>query len=164
MTASIEGNGGMRRPRDPRSVDKGVYGKHPCLKNVATFANVPEILKKGAEWLRSVGTEGSSGRKDFALRGEVVNSGLIEVPMGPTMREVVYEIAGGLKNGKACKPVPIAGPSGGCLREAHMALPMAFDSLNKAGAIIGSGGLVVMEEETFLVSMAQFFMTFICNE
>ena len=148
----------------PRSVDKGLYGKPTCLNNVETFANVPDIIKKGADWFKSVGTEGSSGTKAFALTGNVVNTGLIEVPMGTTMREVVYDIGGGIKNGKAFKAVQIGGPSGGCLTEAHMDLPMDFDSLKKAGAIIGSGGLVVMDEDTCMVSIAQFFMNFICNE
>ena len=164
MTASIEGNRGMPRTKPPRSVDKGLYGKPTCLNNVETFANVPDIIKKGADWFKSVGTEGSSGTKAFALTGNVVNTGLIEVPMGTTMREVVYEIGGGIKNGKAFKAVQIGGPSGGCLTEAHMDLPMDFDSLKKAGAIIGSGGLVVMDEDTCMVSIAQFFMNFICNE
>ena len=164
MTASIEGNRGMPRTKPPRSVDKGLYGKPTCLNNVETFANVPDIIKKGADWFKSVGTEGSSGTKAFALTGNVVNTGLIEVPMGTTMREVVYDIGGGIKNGKAFKAVQIGGPSGGCLTEAHMDLPMDFDSLKKAGAIIGSGGLVVMDEDTCMVSIAQFFMNFICNE
>ena len=164
LTASIEGNRGMPRTKPPRSVDKGLYGKPTCLNNVETFANVPDIIKKGADWFKSVGTEGSSGTKAFALTGNVVNTGLIEVPMGTTMREVVYEIGGGIKNGKAFKAVQIGGPSGGCLTEAHMDLPMDFDSLKKAGAIIGSGGLVVMDEDTCMVSIAQFFMNFICNE
>ena len=164
LTASIEGNRGMPRTKPPRSVDKGLYGKPTCLNNVETFANVPDIIKKGADWFKSVGTEGSSGTKAFALTGNVVNTGLIEVPMGTTMREVVYDIGGGIKNGKAFKAVQIGGPSGGCLTEAHMDLPMDFDSLKKAGAIIGSGGLVVMDEDTCMVSIAQFFMNFICNE
>ena len=137
MTASIEGNRGMPRTKPPRSVDKGLYGKPTCLNNVETFANVPDIIKKGADWFKSVGTEGSSGTKAFALTGNVVNTGLIEVPMVTTMREVVYDIGGGIKNGKAFKAVQIGGPSGGCLTEAHMDLPMDFDSLKKAGAITG---------------------------
>ena len=164
LMTSIEGNRGMPRTKPPRSVDKGLYGKPTCLNNVETFANVPDIIKKGADWFKSVGTEGSSGTKAFALTGNVVNTGLIEVPMGTTMREVVYDIGGGIKNGKAFKAVQIGGPSGGCLTEAHMDLPMDFDSLKKAGAIIGSGGLVVMDEDTCMVSIAQFFMNFICNE
>ena len=164
MTASIEGNRGMPRTKPPRSVDKGLFGKPTCLNNVETFANVPDIIKKGAAWFRSVGTEGSSGTKAFALTGNVVNTGLIEVPMGTTLREVVYGIGGGIKNGKKFKAVQIGGPSGGCLTEEHLDLPMDFDSLKKVGAIIGSGGLVVMDEDSCMVNMAQFFMNFICEE
>ncbi len=164
MTASIEGNRGMPRTKPPRSVDKGLFNKPTCLNNVETFANVPDIIKKGAAWFRSVGTEGSPGTKAFALTGNVVNTGLIEVPMGTTLREVVYEIGGGIKNGKKFKAVQIGGPSGGCLTEEHLDLPMDFDSLKKVGAIIGSGGLVVMDEDSCMVNMAQFFMNFICEE
>ena len=120
MTASIEGNRGMPRTKPPRSVDKGLFGKPTCLNNVETFANVPDIIKKGAAWFRSVGTEGSPGTKAFALTGNVVNTGLIEVPMGTTLREVVYDIGGGIKNGKKFKAVQIGGPSGGCLTEEHL--------------------------------------------
>ena len=164
MTASIEGNRGMPRTKPPRSVDKGLFGRPTCLNNVETFANVPDIIKKGAAWFRSVGTDGSSGTKAFALTGNVVNTGLIEVPMGTTLREVVYDIGGGIKNGKKFKAVQIGGPSGGCLTEAHLDLPMDFDSLKKVGAIIGSGGLVVMDEDSCMVNIAQFFMNFICEE
>ena len=164
MTASIEGNRGMPRTKPPRSVDKGLFGRPTCLNNVETFANVPDIIKKGAAWFRSVGTEGSPGTKAFALTGNVVNTGLIEVPMGTTLREVVYDIGGGIKNGKKFKAVQIGGPSGGCLTEAHLDLPMDFDSLKKVGAIIGSGGLVVMDEDSCMVNIAQFFMNFICEE
>ena len=164
MTASIEGNRGMPRTKPPRSVDKGLFEKPTCLNNVETFANVPDIIKKGAAWFRSVGTEGSPGTKAFALTGNVVNTGLIEVPMGTTLREVVYDIGGGIKNGKKFKAVQIGGPSGGCLTEEHLDLPMDFDSLKKVGAIIGSGGLVVMDEDNCMVNIAQFFMNFICEE
>ncbi len=164
MTASIEGNRGMPRTKPPRSVDKGLFGKPTCLNNVETFANVPDIIKKGAAWFRSVGTERSPGTKAFALTGNVVNTGLIEVPMGTTLREVVYDIGGGIKNGKRFKAVQIGGPSGGCLTEEHLDLPMDFDSLKKVGAIIGSGGLVVMDEDSCMVNIAQFFMNFICEE
>ena len=164
MTASIEGHRGMPRTKPPRSVDKGLFGKPTCLNNVETFANVPDIIKKGAEWFRSVGTEGSSGTKAFALTGNVLNTGLIEVPMGTTMREVVYEIGGGIKNNKEFKAVQIGGPSGGCLTKYHLDLPLDFDSLKSVGAIIGSGGLVVMDEDSCMVNIAQFFMNFICEE
>ena len=164
MTASIEGNRGMPRTKPPRSVDKGLFERPTCLNNVETFANVPDIIKKGAAWFRSVGTASSPGTKAFALTGNVVNTGLIEVPMGTTLREVVYDIGGGIKNGKKFKAVQIGGPSGGCLTEEHLDLPMDFDSLKKVGAIIGSGGLVVMDEDSCMVNIAQFFMNFICEE
>lgn len=164
LTASIEGNRGMPRVKPPRTIEHGLWAEPTVLNNVETFANVPLIIKNGVEWYHSIGTEKSPGTKAFALTGNVVNTGLIEVPMGTTMREVVYEIGGGIKNGKAFKAVQIGGPSGGCLTEEHMDLPMDFDSLKKAGAIIGSGGLVVMDEDTCMVSIAQFFMNFICNE
>ena len=164
MTASIEGNRGMPRTKPPRSVDKGLFERPTCLNNVETVANVPDIITKGAAWFRSVGTESSPGTKAFALTGNVVNTGLIEVPMGTTLREVVYDIGGGIKNGKKFKAVQIGGPSGGCLTEEHLDLPMDFDSLKKVGAIIGSGGLVVMDEDSCMVNIAQFFMNFICEE
>ena len=164
MTASIEGNRGMPRTKPPRSVDKGLFNAPTCLNNVETFANVPDIITKGADWFKAVGTEGSTGTKAFALTGNVVNTGLIEVPMGTTMREVVYDIGGGIKNGKEFKAVQIGGPSGGCLTKEHLDLPMDFDSLKKVGAIIGSGGLVVMDEDSCMVNIAKFFMNFICNE
>ncbi len=164
LTASIEGNRGMPRTKPPRTVDKGLFEKPTCLNNVETLASVSGIIENGSEWYRSLGTEGSSGTKAFALAGNVVNTGLIEVPMGITLREVVYDIGGGIKNGKKFKAVQIGGPSGGCLTEEHMDLPMDFDSLKKVGAIIGSGGLVVMDEDTCMVNIAQFFMNFICEE
>ena len=154
----------MPRTKPPRSVDKGLFDKPTCLNNVETFANVPDIIKKGAAWFRSVGTEGSSGTKAFALTGNVNNTGLIEVPMGTTMREVVFDIGGGIKNDKEFKAVQIGGPSGGCLTKDHLDLPLDFDSLKSVGAIIGSGGLVVMDESSCMVNIAQFFMNFICEE
>ena len=164
LTASIEGNRGMPRVKPPRTIEHGLWAEPTVLNNVETFANVPLIIKNGVEWYHSIGTEKSPGTKAFALTGNVVNTGLIEVPMGTTIREVVFDIGGGIPNGKKFKAVQIGGPSGGCLTEAHMDLPMDFDSLKKAGAIIGSGGLVVMDEDTCMVSIAQFFMNFICNE
>ena len=164
LTASIEGNRGMPRTKPPRTVDKGLFEKPTCLNNVETLASVSGIIENGADWYRSLGTETSSGTKAFALAGNVVNTGLIEVPMGITLREVVYDIGGGIKNGKKFKAVQIGGPSGGCLTEEHMDIPLDFDSLKKVGAIIGSGGLVVMDEDACMVNIAQFFMNFICEE
>ena len=164
LTASIEGKRGMPRVKPPRTVDQGLWGKPTVLNNVETFANVPGILRKGAGWYRGIGTEGSSGTKTFALTGNVVNTGLVEVPMGTTLREVIFDIGGGIKDGKKFKAVQIGGPSGGCLTEAHLDVPMDFDSLKKLGAIIGSGGLVVMDEDTCMVEVARFFMHFTRNE
>ena len=164
LTASIEGNRGMPRVKPPRTIEHGLWAQPTVLNNVETFANAALILRRGADWYRSIGTPKSPGTKAFALTGNVVNTGLIEVPMGTTIREVIFDIGGGIPDGKKFKAVQIGGPSGGCLTEAHMDLPMDFDSLKKAGAIIGSGGLVVMDEDTCMVSIAQFFMNFICNE
>ena len=158
LTASIEGKRGMPRVKPPRTVDQGLWGKPTVLNNVETFANVPGIIRQGAGWYRGIGTEGSSGTKTFALTGNVVNTGLVEVPMGTTLREVIFDIGGGIPDGKKFKAVQIGGPSGGCLTEAHLDVPMDFDSLKKLGAIIGSGGLVVMDEDTCMVEVARFFM------
>ena len=164
LTASIEGKRGMPRVKPPRTVDQGLWGKPTVLNNVETFANVPGIIRQGAGWYRGIGTEGSSGTKTFALTGNVVNTGLVEVPMGTTLREVIFDIGGGIPDGKKFKAVQIGGPSGGCLTEAHLDVPMDFDSLKKLGAIIGSGGLVVMDEDTCMVEVARFFMHFTRNE
>ena len=164
LTASIEGKRGMPRVKPPRTVDQGLWGKPTVLNNVETFANVPGIIRRGAGWYRTIGTEGSAGTKTFALTGNVVNTGLVEVPMGATLREIIFDIGGGVKDGKKFKAVQIGGPSGGCLTEAHLDYPMDFDSLKKLGAIIGSGGLVVMDEDTCMVEVARFFMHFTQNE
>ena len=164
LTASIEGKRGMPRVKPPRTVDQGLWGKPTVLNNVETFANVPGILRRGSGWYRGIGTEGSSGTKTFALTGNVVNTGLVEVPMGTTLREVIFDIGGGIPDGKKFKAVQIGGPSGGCLTEEHLDVPMDFDSLKKLGAIIGSGGLVVMDEDTCMVEVARFFMNFTRNE
>ena len=164
LTASIEGKRGMPRVKPPRTVDQGLWGKPTVLNNVETFANVPGIIRQGAGWYRGIGTDASSGTKTFALTGNVVNTGLVEVPMGTTLREVIFDIGGGIPDGKKFKAVQIGGPSGGCLPEAHLDVPMDFDSLKKLGAIIGSGGLVVMDEDTCMVEVARFFMNFTRNE
>jgi NADH-quinone oxidoreductase subunit F len=164
LTASIEGRRGMPRVKPPRTVDKGLFGKPTLLNNVETFANVPEIILGGAAEYRKIGTEKSPGTKAFALTGKINNSGLIEVPMGTTLKEIIYDIGGGIKGGKKFKGVQIGGPSGGCLTERHMDLPLDFDSLTREGAMIGSGGLVVMDEDTCMVSIARFFMNFTNQE
>ncbi len=164
LTASIEGNRGMPRVKPPRTVEHGLWAQPTVLNNVETFSAVPLIIRKGADWFKSIGTEGTPGTKAFALTGNVVNTGLIEVPMGTTLREVIFDIGGGIKDGKKFKAVQIGGPSGGCLTEEHLDMPMDFDSLKKVGAMIGSGGLVVMDEDTCMVEVARFFMNFTQNE
>ena len=163
LTASIEGGRGMPRTKPPRSVDHGLFDAPTSLNNVETFANVPTIIERGAAWYRSIGTETSPGTKAFALTGNIKHTGLIEVPMGTTLREIVFDIGGGVKNGKF-KAVQIGGPSGGCLTEEHLDLPLDFESTKKIGAIIGSGGLVVMGDDTCMVEIARFFMNFTKKE
>ncbi len=164
LTASIEGKRGMPRVKPPRTIEHGLWAMPTVLNNVETFANVPGIITNGAAWYRSIGTEKSPGTKTFALTGNVVNTGLVEVPMGTTLREVIFDIGGGIPDGKKFKAVQIGGPSGGCLTEEHLDMPMDFDSLKRAGAIIGSGGLVVMDEDTCMAEVARFFMHFTQNE
>lgn len=164
LTASIEGKRGMPRVKPPRTVEQGLFGKPTVLNNVETFANVAMIIGKGAAWYKSIGTEKSPGTKAFALTGNIENTGLIEVPMGTTLREILFDIGGGIRDGMAFKAVQIGGPSGGCLTEEHMDLPLDFDSLKKVGAMIGSGGLVVLDENTCMVEIARFFMNFTQNE
>ena len=166
LTASIEGKRGMPRTKPPRTVEHGLWAKPTILNNVETFANVPGIIRQGSGWYRGIGTEKSPGTKAFALTGNVNNTGLIEVPMGTTIREVVFDIGGGIRDGKKFKAVQIGGPSGGCAcaSEEHLDLPLDFDSLKKIGAMIGSGGLVVMDEDTCMVETARFFMKFTQNE
>ena len=164
LIASIEGERGMPRPKPPFPANKGLFGRPTLINNVETLANVPVIILKGADWFSSMGTETSKGTKTFALTGEVNNTGLIEVPMGTTLRQIVFDIGGGIRGGKKFKAVQIGGPSGGCLTEEHLDLPMDYDSLIKAGAMVGSGGLVVMAEDTCIVEVARFFMNFTQNE
>ena len=164
LTASIEGKRGMPRVKPPRTVEHGLFDKPTVLNNVETYANVSNIILNGADWFKALGTNNSSGTKTFALTGNIKNAGLIEVPMGTTLREVIFDIGGGIRNGGKFKAVQIGGPSGGCLTEEHLDLPLDFDSLKKAGAIIGSGGLVVMDDKTCMVEVARFFMNFTQNE
>lgn len=164
LTASIEGKRGMPRVKPPRTVEQGLFAKPTVLNNVETFANVPKIIIKGADWYRSIGPEKSPGTKAFALTGNIENTGLIEVPMGTTLREIIFDIGGGIRDGKKFKAVQIGGPSGGCLVTTDLDLRLDFDSLKKVGAMIGSGGLVVMDEDTCMVEVAKFFMSFTQNE
>lgn len=164
LTASIEGNRGMPRVKPPRTVEQGLFEKPTVLNNVETYANVPMIILKGAAWYKSIGPENSPGTKAFALTGSVKNTGLIEVPMGTTLREVIFDIGGGIKGDAKFKAVQIGGPSGGCLITPHLDVSLDFDSLKKMGAMIGSGGLVVMDSNTCMVEVARFFMNFTQNE
>ncbi len=164
LIASIEGERGMPRPKPPFPANKGLFGRPTLINNVETLANVPVIMLNGADWFSSMGTETSKGTKTFALTGDVNNTGLIEVPMGTTLREIVFDIGGGMRDGKKFKAVQIGGPSGGCLTEEHLDIPMDYDNLIKAGAMVGSGGLVVMSDKTCIVEVARFFMNFTQNE
>ena len=164
LTASIEGNRGMPRVKPPRTVEKGLFEKPTVLNNVETYANVPMIILRGAQWYKGIGAENSPGTKAFAITGSVKNTGLIEVPMGTTLREVIFDIGGGIKGDAEFKAVQIGGPSGGCLVTPQLDVSLDFDSLKKMGAMIGSGGLVVMDSNTCMVEVARFFMNFTQNE
>ncbi len=164
LIASVEGQRGMPRSKPPFPANSGLYNKPTLINNVETFANVPLIIRNGPEWFSGMGTENGKGTKTFALTGEVNNTGLIEVQMGTTLRKIIFEIGGGIRNGKKFKAVQIGGPSGGCLTEEHLDIKLDYDSLIKAGAMVGSGGLVVMNEDTCIVDMARFFMNFTQNE
>ncbi|MCH1983655.1 4Fe-4S binding protein [Ruminococcus sp. OA3] len=164
LTASIEGNRGMPRTKPPRTVDQGLWAKPTVLNNVETYANVPKIVLNGADWFRTIGSEKSPGTKTFSITGAIENTGLIEVPMGSTLREIIYDIGGGIKDGAEFKGVQIGGPSGGCLTKEHLDVGLDFDSVKKYNAIVGSGGLVVMDENTCMVEVARFFMSFTQRE
>ena len=164
LTASIEGKRGMPRVKPPRTVDQGLWGKPTVLNNVETFANVPGIIRQGAGWYKGIGTDASSGTKTFALTGNVVNTGLVEVPMGTTLREVIFDIGGGIPDGKKFKAVQIGGPSGGCIPASLMDTEIDYDNLTAIGCMMGSGGLIVMDEDTCMVETARFFMRFTQNE
>ncbi len=161
---SIEGKRGMPRPRPPFPAVKGLFGKPTIINNVETISNLPAILANGPEWFASVGTDGSKGTKVFALSGNVKLTGLVEVAMGTTVREIVFDIGGGIEDDKAYKSTQIGGPSGGCIPEQHLDIEVDYESLKTVGAMMGSGGLVVMDEETCMVDVAKFFMDFIQRE
>ncbi|MCL5290737.1 MAG: NADH-ubiquinone oxidoreductase-F iron-sulfur binding region domain-containing protein [Bacillota bacterium] len=164
LIASIEGERGMPRPRPPFPAVKGLWACPTIINNVETLANLPAIILNGASWFKGFGTPGSAGTKTFALAGQIQNTGLVEVPMGMTLREIVFDIGGGLREGKKYKSVQIGGPSGGCLTEENLDLPLDYDELMKVGAMVGSGGLVVMGDDTCMVETAKFFMGFVQNE
>lgn len=164
LMASIEGKRGMPRPRPPFPAVAGLWGKPTNINNVETFGNVAAIITNGADWYAGFGTEKSKGTKVFALTGKINNTGLAEVPMGITMREIIYDIGGGINGGKKFKAVQIGGPSGGCLPESMLDLSIDYESLTAAGAMMGSGGLVVMDEDTCMVDVAKFFLNFTQSE
>lgn len=164
LMTSIEGNRGEPRPRPPFPAESGLFKKPTVLNNVETYANIPQIILNGAEWFASMGTEKSKGTKVFALGGKIHNTGLVEVPMGTTLREVIYEIGGGIPNGKAFKAAQTGGPSGGCIPAEHLDIPIDYDNLIAIGSMMGSGGLIVMDEDNCMVDIAKFFLQFTVDE
>lgn len=164
LMTSIEGNRGEPRPRPPYPAVKGLFGKPTTENNVETFANIPQIILKGAEWFASMGTEKSKGTKVFALGGKINNTGLVEVPMGTTLREVIEEIGGGIPHGKKFKAAQTGGPSGGCIPASLMDTPIDYDNLTAIGCMMGSGGLIVMDEDNCMVDIAKFFLNFTVDE
>lgn len=164
LMASIEGKRGEPRARPPFPAQKGLWGKPTNINNVETYANVPQIILKGSDWFSSMGTEKSKGTKTFALAGDVKNTGLIEVPFGITLREIIFDVGGGIKGNKKFKAVQTGGPMGGCLPESLLDLPVDYETLGAAGSIMGSGGMIVMDEDTCMVDIARFFMEFTQDE
>ena len=164
LMSSLEGLRGMPYPRPPFPVEKGLFGKPTVINNVETFANVPDILSNGAEWFCDMGTAKSKGTKVFALSGKIRYTGLVEIPMGTPVRAIIYDIGGGIPDGKAFKAVQMGGPSGGCVNEENLDIEVDYDSLLSIGAMMGSGGMVVMDEDTCMVDIAKFFMSFITRE
>ncbi|MCR5229437.1 MAG: NADH-quinone oxidoreductase subunit NuoF [Solobacterium sp.] len=164
LIASIEGQRGMPRPKPPFPAVHGVWGKPTSINNVETLANVAQIIYRGADWYSSIGTEKSKGTKVFALGGKIKNTGLVEIPMGTTLREIIYEIGGGCPNNKEFKAVQTGGPSGGCLTERELDTPIDYDNLVQAGSMMGSGGMIVLDEDNCMVDVAKFYMEFIVEE
>ena len=161
---SIEGNRGEPRPRPPFPAVKGLFGKPTLLNNVETYANIPQIILNGAERFASVGTEKSKGTKVFALGGKINNTGLVEIPMGTPLKEIIYDIGGGIPNGKKFKAAQTGGPSGGCIPSELQDTPIDYESLTAIGSMMGSGGLIVMDEDTCMVDIAKFFLEFTVDE
>jgi len=164
LIASIEGKRGTPRPRPPFPAQSGLWGKPTLINNVETLASIAPIVRKGGAWYASIGTEKSKGTKVFALAGKINNTGLIEVPMGITLREIIFDIGGGIPDGKKFKAVQTGGPSGGCIPAEHLDMPLDYDSLAKAGSIMGSGGMIVMDETSCMVDVARYFMEFCMTE
>ena len=164
LLTSIEGNRGEPKNKPPFPANKGLFGQPTIINNVETLANIPQIIMKGADWFASMGTEGSKGTKVFALGGKIVNTGLVEIPMGTTLREIIFDIGGGIPNGKKFKAVQTGGPSGGCIPAEYLDMPIDYDNLKKIGAMMGSGGMIVMDETTCMVDVARFFLDFTVDE
>ena len=164
LLASIEGDRGEPRPRPPFPAVKGLFGKPTLLNNVETYANIPQIILKGSDWFQGIGTERSKGTKVFALGGKINNTGLVEVPMGTTLREIIYEIGGGIPEGRTFKAAQTGGPSGGCIPAEHLDTHIDYDSLSSIGSMMGSGGLIVMDEDNCMVDIARFFLEFTVEE
>ena len=164
LMTSIEGNRGEPRNKPPFPANKGLFGKPTIINNVETLANIPQIIVKGPEWFASMGTETSKGTKVFALGGKIVNTGLVEIPMGTTLREIIYDIGGGIPGGKAFKAAQTGGPSGGCIPAAHLETPIDYENLKAIGSMMGSGGLIVMDEDNCMVDVARFFLEFTVDE
>ena len=164
LIASIEGKRGVPRPKPPFPAQEGLWGKPTNINNVETWANVPKIINKGADWFAGIGTETSKGTKIFSLVGKVQNTGLVEVPMGMTLSDIVYKIGGGIKGGKKFKAIQIGGPSGGCVPEEHLDKPVDFDKLTEIGSMMGSGGMIVIDETTCMVDFAKYFLNFLKDE
>ena len=164
LLTSIEGNRGEPKTKPPFPANKGLFGQPTIINNVETLANIPQIILKGAEWFASMGTEGSKGTKVFALGGKINNTGLVEVPLGTTLRQIIYDIGGGIPNGKAFKAVQTGGPSGGCIPAKYLDLPIDYENLKSIGAMMGSGGMIVMDETTCMVDVARFYLDFTVDE
>jgi bidirectional [NiFe] hydrogenase diaphorase subunit len=164
LLSSIEGNRGLPRPRPPFPANYGLFGKPTLINNVETYANVAPIINRGGTWFATIGTAKSKGTKLFALTGKIVNTGLIEVPMGITLREIIFEMGGGIPDGRKFKAVQTGGPSGGCIPESLLDLPVDYESLASAGSIMGSGGMIVMDDTSNMVDVARFFMDFCMSE
>ena len=164
LMTSVEGKRGEPRPRPPFPAVKGLFGKPTILNNVETYANIPVIILGGARWFSSIGTEKSKGTKVFAIGGKINNTGLVEIPMGTTLREIIFDIGGGIPNGKKFKAAQTGGPSGGCIPASELDTPIDYDSLIALGSMMGSGGLIVMDEDTCMVDLAKFFLEFTVDE
>ena len=164
LMTSIEGHRGEPRPRPPFPAVKGLFGKPTVLNNVETYANIPQIILRGADWFASMGTATSKGTKVFALGGKITNVGLVEIPMGTTLREIVEEIGGGIPNGKKFKAAQTGGPSGGCIPACHIDTPIDYDNLIALGSMMGSGGLIILDEDTCMVDIAKFYLEFTVDE